>query len=99
MVVAYVMVKAHTGGADRLKRDIGAIEGVVRGVHRRRRRRPHHQSRRRDPGAVRDVAATQIQGIDGIEDTQTYIAMDLETKLYGVGYPRRPSAGCGHHSL
>ena len=30
MVTAYVMVKAHTGAADRLKSDIEAVDGVVR---------------------------------------------------------------------
>jgi len=28
------------------------------------------------PAAVKDIAATQIQGVDGVESTQTYIAMD-----------------------
>jgi len=76
MVRAYVMIKAHTGEADRLRSDIEAIEGVERA---------HIVAGDVDliavvdvdsPGAVKDVAATQIQGVDGIEDTQTYIAMD-----------------------
>jgi DNA-binding Lrp family transcriptional regulator len=76
MVTAYVMIKAHTGDADRLKNEIVGIDGVesvniVAGdvdliakvvVE--------------TPAAVKDVAATQIQEIDGIEDTQTYVAMD-----------------------
>jgi DNA-binding Lrp family transcriptional regulator len=28
------------------------------------------------PAEVKDVAATHIQSIDGVESTQTYIAMD-----------------------
>lgn len=76
MVRAYVMVKAHTGEADRLKTEISAVEGVERA---------HIVAGDVDlvavvdvdsPAAVKDVAATQIQGIDGVEDTQTYIAMD-----------------------
>jgi len=76
MVRAYVMIKAHTGEADRLRNDIEAIEGVERA---------HIVAGDVDliavvdvdsPGAVKDVAATQIQGVDGVEDTQTYIAMD-----------------------
>jgi DNA-binding Lrp family transcriptional regulator len=76
MVRAYVMTKAHTGEADRLRTDIETIEGVERA---------HIVAGDVDliavvdvdsPGAVKDVAATQIQGIDGVEDTQTYIAMD-----------------------
>ena len=76
MVRAYVMVKAHTGDADRLKRDIQDVEGVtdayivagdvdfiaVVDVD--------------SPADVKTVAATQIQNLDGVEDTQTYVAMD-----------------------
>ena len=76
MVRAYVMVKAHTGEADRLRDQIEAIEGVDRA---------HIVAGDVDliavvdvdsPAAVKDVAATQIQAVDGVEDTQTYIAMD-----------------------
>lgn len=76
MVHAYIMVKAHTGEADRLRDAIEAIEGVERA---------HIVAGDIDliavvdvgtPGAVKDIAATEIQSIDGIEDTQTYIAMD-----------------------
>jgi len=76
MVVAYVMIKAHSGDADRLKADIESVDGVVEisivagdvdfiakvDVD--------------SPADVKDVAATGIQAIDGIEDTQTYVAMD-----------------------
>ena len=76
MVTAYVMVKAHTGDADRLKREIGEIDGVTEA---------HIVAGDVDliakvtvetPAAVKDVAATHIQDIDGVESTQTYIAMD-----------------------
>ena len=76
MVIAYVMVKAHSGEADRLKREIQAVEGVVDA---------HIVAGDIDfiakvevdsPAAVKDVAATHIQEVDGVEDTQTYIAMD-----------------------
>ena len=76
MVRAYIMVKAYTGEADRLKTTIADIEGVERS---------HIVAGDIDliavvdvdsPAAVKDVAATEIQSIDGIEDTQTYIAMD-----------------------
>jgi DNA-binding Lrp family transcriptional regulator len=69
------MVKAHTGEADRLKAEIQAIDGVERA---------HIVAGDVDliavvdvdsPAAVKDVAATRIQGVDGVEDTQTYIAM------------------------
>ncbi|GGK69086.1 MULTISPECIES: Lrp/AsnC family transcriptional regulator [Haloarcula] len=76
MVVAYVMVKAHTGDADRLKDDIEAVDGVVEA---------HIVAGDVDfiakvnvetPAEVKDVAATHIQEIQGVETTQTYIAMD-----------------------
>jgi DNA-binding Lrp family transcriptional regulator len=76
MVTAYVMVKAHTGDADRLKTEIEAIDGVVEA---------HIVAGDVDliakvdvetPAAVKDVAATHIQDIEGVESTQTYIAMD-----------------------
>ena len=76
MVTAYVMVKAHTGDADRLKDDIEAIDGVAEA---------HIVAGDVDfiakvnvetPAEVKDVAATHIQDIQGVETTQTYIAMD-----------------------
>ncbi|WP_135304268.1 Lrp/AsnC family transcriptional regulator [Haloarcula amylovorans] len=76
MVTAYVMVKAHTGDADRLKDEIEAIDGV---------REAHIVAGDVDliakvnvdtPAEVKDVAATHIQDIKGVESTQTYIAMD-----------------------
>jgi len=76
MVSAYVMVKAHTGEADRLKNSIEAIDGVASA---------HVVAGDVDliakvdvptPADVKEIAATGIQEIDGIEDTQTYVAMD-----------------------
>ena len=76
MVIAYVMVKAYTGEADRLKREIEAVEGVVSA---------HIVAGDVDviarvdvetPADVRQVAAAEIQSIDGVEDTTTYIAME-----------------------
>ena len=75
MVRAYIMVKAHTGEADRLRQEIEAVDGVERA---------HIVAGDVDliavvdvdsPAAVKDVAATHLQQIDGVEDTQTYIAM------------------------
>jgi DNA-binding Lrp family transcriptional regulator len=76
VVIAYIMVKASTGEADRLKRAIldlgdgvvsvnivaGDIDFVVKvNVDA--------------PADVKDIASA-IQSVDGIEDTQTYITMD-----------------------
>ncbi|WP_254840662.1 Lrp/AsnC family transcriptional regulator [Natronomonas marina] len=76
MVVAYVMVKAHTGEADRLRDDIEAVDGVTSA---------HIVAGDVDiiakvevdsPGEVKTIAATTIQNLDGVEDTHTYVAMD-----------------------
>ncbi|AFZ73829.1 Lrp/AsnC family transcriptional regulator [Natronobacterium gregoryi] len=76
MVTAFVMVKANTGEADRLRSEITALEGVESA---------HIVAGDVDiiakvgvetPAAVKETAATRIQGIDGVEGTQTYIAMD-----------------------
>lgn len=75
-VIAYIMVKANTGDADRVKSEIEEIAGVTEA---------HIVAGDVDfiakvsvdsPGDVKTIAATNIQGIEGIEDTQTYIAMD-----------------------
>lgn len=76
VVTAYIMVKANSGDADYLKNEMEAIDGVgsariVAGdvdfivtvdVD--------------SPAEVKNVAATEIQNLDGIDSTQTYIAMD-----------------------
>ena len=76
MVVAYVMVKAYTGEADRLKEEIEAVPGVVSA---------HIVAGDVDviakmdvetPADVKQVSATEIQNIDGVEDTRTYVAME-----------------------
>lgn len=76
MVTAYIMVKANTGEADRLKAAIGDIDGVESA---------HIVAGDVDlivrvtvdsPAAVKDIAASTIQDINGVERTQTYIAMD-----------------------
>ena len=75
MVVAYVMVKAHTGQADRLANDIEAADGVTSA---------HIVAGDVDiiakvdvasPGKVKNIAATTIQNLEGVEDTHTYVAM------------------------
>ena len=76
MVVAYVMVKAHTGDADRLRDEIAAVEGVVEVSIVAGDVDLIAKVEVDSPAAVKDVAASNIQSIDGVEDTQTYIAMD-----------------------
>jgi DNA-binding Lrp family transcriptional regulator len=76
MVVAYVMVKAYTGEAERLRREIEAVTGVVSA---------HIVAGDVDviakmdvetPADVRQVSANDVQNIDGVEDTRTYVAME-----------------------
>ncbi|MFB6184537.1 MAG: Lrp/AsnC family transcriptional regulator [Haloarculaceae archaeon] len=76
MVLAYVMVKAHTGDADRLQEEISAIEGVVDVAIVAGDVDLIAKVEVDSPAEVKDVAATQIQQVDGVEDTQTYVAMD-----------------------
>ncbi len=76
MVAAYIMVKANTGEADRLKNTILDIDGVE----------DAHivagdvdiivKVNVENPAEVKTVAADGIQGVQGVEDTQTYISMD-----------------------
>lgn len=76
MVTAYVMVKTLSGEADRIREDIAAIDGVAE---------VHIVAGDvdliakvdvEDTAAVKDVAAEQINAVDGVDGTQTYIAMD-----------------------
>jgi len=69
------MVKAYTGDADRLLEQLEAIDGVERA---------HIVAGDVDliavvdvdtPAEVKDVAADTIRDIDGVSDTQTYVAM------------------------
>jgi DNA-binding Lrp family transcriptional regulator len=76
MVTAYVMVKANTGEADRLKTEIMDLDGMIDS---------HIVAGDVDliaklnvdsPGDVKEIAADGIQNISGVENTQTYIAME-----------------------
>jgi len=75
MVYAYVMVKANTGEADRLRDDVADIDGVVDAYIVAGDVDIIATVDVDTPADVKDIAATAIQGIDGVEDTQTYIAM------------------------
>jgi DNA-binding Lrp family transcriptional regulator len=76
MVTAYIMVKANTGEADRLKGEMESLDGV---------QSAHIVAGDVDfvvkvdvetPAQVKSIVADHIQAIDGVEDTQTYISMD-----------------------
>ncbi|GAB3020905.1 Lrp/AsnC family transcriptional regulator [Natronobiforma cellulositropha] len=76
MVTAFVMVKANTGEADRLRDSIETIEGVESAHIVAGDVDIIAKATVETPAAVKEIAATRIQGISGVEDTQTYIAMD-----------------------
>ncbi len=76
MVTAFVMIKANTGEADRLRTEIEDIEGVDSAHIVAGDVDIIAKASVETPAAVKDIAATQIQGVDGVESTQTYIAMD-----------------------
>ena len=75
MVVAYVLIKANTSEADRLLADVSALDHVLDA---------HVVAGDVDliakvdvesPQAVKDIVADKIQGMDGVENTETYISM------------------------
>lgn len=76
MVVAYVFVKANTGEADRLKREIAEIDGVGRVSIVAGDVDLIAKISVDTPADVKGIAADAIQRIAGVETTQTYIAME-----------------------
>ncbi len=76
MVRAYVMVKAHSGDAERLRDAIRDIEGVVEAYIVAGDIDFIATVEVDTPADVKTAAATHVQSIDGVEDTQTYVAMD-----------------------
>ena len=76
MVTAFIMIKANTGEADRLRDSIESIEGVESAHIVAGDVDIIAKARVETPAAVKEIAAPNIQGISGVESTQTYIAMD-----------------------
>lgn len=76
MVVAYVMVKATTGDAERLREAMSAVDGVE-GVHVVAGDVDFVVKVDVDaPNDVRRIVSEGVRPIDGIANTRTYIAMD-----------------------
>ena len=75
-VTAYIMIKANTGEADRLRNDVESIEGVETAYIVAGDVDLIAKVEVDTPGSVKEAAATHIQSVDGVEDTQTYVAMD-----------------------
>jgi DNA-binding Lrp family transcriptional regulator len=70
------MIKVHSGDAERLRDDIEAVEGVVDAYIVAGDVDFIATVEVDTPAEVKTAAATHIQNIDGVEDTQTYVAMD-----------------------
>ncbi|SHG76684.1 Lrp/AsnC family transcriptional regulator [Halobaculum gomorrense] len=75
MVVAYVMVKAASGDADRIREAIRDLDGVAEAHIVAGDMDFVVKVDVADPTDVKRVAADGVQAISGVEDTQTYIAM------------------------
>ena len=76
MVTAYVMVKSLSGEADRIRDDIAALDGVVE-VHIVAGDVDLIAKLQVDSTEdVKAVAAEGIHEIEGVDSTQTYLAMD-----------------------
>ena len=76
MVIAYVLIKANTSEADRLLEQVSSIDDVLDA---------HVVAGDVDliakvdvdsPQDVKDIVANQIQALEGVEDTETYISME-----------------------
>lgn len=76
MVTAYILVKTHTGDADRMRNAIADIDGVVDVSIVAGDVDLIAKVEVETPAAVKSVAADGIHAIDGIDTTQTYVSMD-----------------------
>ncbi|MFB6133382.1 MAG: Lrp/AsnC family transcriptional regulator [Halanaeroarchaeum sp.] len=76
MVTAYILIKANTGEADRLLDDITTLDGVIEGHIVAGDVDLIAKIEVESPEAVKDLAADEIQSIEGVENTETYISMD-----------------------
>lgn len=75
MVRGYVMVRANTGEADRLRDDIEALEGVDHAYIVAGDVDIIVRADLETPADVKHLVADRIQSISGVADTSTYIAM------------------------
>lgn len=76
MVTAYVMIKALTADADRLRKDIGAIDGVVDVSIVAGDVDLIAKLDVESPANVKDITADHIHRVEGVDTTETYIGMD-----------------------
>jgi len=74
-VTAYILVKSNTSEADRVKDEIETLDGVTQANIVAGDVDFIAKVAVETPGAVKDIVASGIQTISGVENTQTYIAM------------------------
>ncbi|MFB6253694.1 MAG: Lrp/AsnC family transcriptional regulator [Halobacteriaceae archaeon] len=75
MVIAYIMIKANTSEADRLLEDVKDIDGILDAHIVAGDVDLIAKVEVESPEDVKEIAATNIQSIAGVETTETYIAM------------------------
>jgi len=76
VVTGYILIKANTSEADRLNNAIAELDGVVQTNIVAGDVDFITKITVETPGEVKDTVAKGIQAIDGVETTQTYIAME-----------------------
>jgi len=75
-VTAYVLIKSNTSEVDRVKTEIERIDDVTQANIVAGDVDFIAKLSVETPGQVKDIVASGIQTINGVENTQTYIAMD-----------------------
>lgn len=75
MVTAYILIKANTGEADRLKTAVEACDGIEYAYIIAGDVDLIARAEVPSTAAVKALVADELQAIDGIADTTTYIAM------------------------
>ena len=76
MVTAYVLIKVNTSDVDRLLDDISSIENIQDAHIVAGDVDVIAKIEVESPEDVKEIVADQIQGLDGIENTETYISME-----------------------
>jgi DNA-binding Lrp family transcriptional regulator len=74
-VTAYILVKSNTSEVDRVKEEIEANDGITQANIVAGDVDFIAKVSVETPGEVKDIVASGIQTISGVENTQTYIAM------------------------
>ncbi|ATW89764.1 AsnC-like helix-turn-helix protein [Halohasta litchfieldiae] len=74
-VTAYILVKSNTSEVDRVKEAIEANDGITQANIVAGDVDFIAKVSVETPGEVKDIVASGIQTISGVENTQTYIAM------------------------